>query len=186
MAEVSTQEHERRIAPALACAGRLKAAGLSIEEAQRAFLAFSEAARKIELPQLPEIARIRMRRMRAEHGMARFLMPSWWRWSWIVVRPNAKLPGGEASRAEWSVMQVTAKGTNMGNMSYCRFQNTLNDLRDCAEALDEIGDNLAELSKDEARAAAALIVVCQEIGGRFDEATNAGRVRLEDTWTLKL
>lgn len=58
----------------------------------------------------------------------------------------------------------------MGNMSYCRFQNTLKDLRDCAEALEEIGDNLAELSKEEARAAAALIAVCQEIGGRFDEA----------------
>ena len=58
----------------------------------------------------------------------------------------------------------------MANMSYCRFQNTLKDLRDCAEALDEIGDNLAELSKDEARAATALIAVCQEIGGRFDEA----------------
>lgn len=58
----------------------------------------------------------------------------------------------------------------MGNMSYCRLQNTLKDLRDCAEALEEIGDNLAELSKEEARAAAALIAVCQEIGGRFDEA----------------
>jgi hypothetical protein len=58
----------------------------------------------------------------------------------------------------------------MGNMSYCSFQNTLEDLRDCAEALDEIGDNLAELSKDEARAASALIAVCQEIGRRFDEA----------------
>lgn len=58
----------------------------------------------------------------------------------------------------------------MGNMSYCRFQNTLQDLRDCAEALDEIGDNLAELSKDEAKAAAALIAICQEIGGRFDAA----------------
>ena len=58
----------------------------------------------------------------------------------------------------------------MINMSYCRFQNTLNDLRDCAESMDEIGDNLTDLSKDEARAAAALIAVCQEIGGRFDEA----------------
>lgn len=58
----------------------------------------------------------------------------------------------------------------MANMSYCRFQNTLEDLRDCAEALEEIGDNLAELSKEEARAADALIAICQAIGGRFDEA----------------
>ena len=27
----------------------------------------------------------------------------------------------------------------MGNMSYCRFENTLNDLRDCLEALREDG-----------------------------------------------
>ena len=56
----------------------------------------------------------------------------------------------------------------MSNMSYCRFQNTLRDLRDCAEALDEIGYNLAELSRDEAEAADALIQICQEIGGLFD------------------
>lgn len=58
----------------------------------------------------------------------------------------------------------------MSNMSYCRFQNTLKDLRDCADALEEIGDNLAELSKEEARAATELIAICQEISWRFDEA----------------
>ena len=34
----------------------------------------------------------------------------------------------------------------MANMSYCRFQNTLGDLRDCAEHLDDA------LSYDEKRA----------------------------------
>lgn len=58
----------------------------------------------------------------------------------------------------------------MSNMSYCRFHNTLKDLRDCVDALDEIDYNIAELSKDEARAAAELIAVCQEIGRIFDEA----------------
>jgi len=29
----------------------------------------------------------------------------------------------------------------MSNMSYCRFQNTASDLRDCQEALQEILDN---------------------------------------------
>lgn len=56
----------------------------------------------------------------------------------------------------------------MSNMSYCRFQNTLQDLRDCAETLKNIDYNLAELSKDEAKAAAALIAVCQELGDGFD------------------
>jgi hypothetical protein len=51
----------------------------------------------------------------------------------------------------------------MSNMSYCRFQNTLGDLRDCAKALEEIDGNLAELSKDEARAANNLIELCRLI-----------------------
>lgn len=51
----------------------------------------------------------------------------------------------------------------MSNMSYCRFQNTLRDLRDCAEALEEIDGNLAELSKDEAQAANGLIELCKRI-----------------------
>ena len=40
----------------------------------------------------------------------------------------------------------------MSNLSYCRFQNTVSDLSDCADALEEIDGNLAELSRDEARA----------------------------------
>jgi hypothetical protein len=47
----------------------------------------------------------------------------------------------------------------MANMSYCRFQNTLNDLRDCQEALDEQDC----LSNDEARARDKLIALCVEL-----------------------
>lgn len=43
-------------------------------------------------------------------------------------------------------------------MSYCRYQNTLRDLRDCLKALRE--DGLLDLSEEEARAAAALADVC--------------------------
>lgn len=57
----------------------------------------------------------------------------------------------------------------MANMSYCRFRNTLQDLIACRDALDEIDGNLAELSKDEARAADELIRVCQYIGAGFDD-----------------
>jgi len=46
----------------------------------------------------------------------------------------------------------------MSNMSYCRFQNTLGDLRDCQENL---GDE--ELSKEEERARERLIEVCKKI-----------------------
>jgi hypothetical protein len=56
----------------------------------------------------------------------------------------------------------------MSNMSYVRFQNTLQDLRDCANALEEIDGNLAELSKEEARAANALIHLCADICNGYD------------------
>lgn len=51
----------------------------------------------------------------------------------------------------------------MSSMSYCRFQNTRPDLEDCVEALEEIDFNLSELSKAEARAADALIELCQRV-----------------------
>lgn len=45
----------------------------------------------------------------------------------------------------------------MSNMSYVRFENTLRDLRDCAEHLDD------ELSQREKEARERLIRLCQEI-----------------------
>lgn len=39
----------------------------------------------------------------------------------------------------------------MSNMSYCRFRNTLNDLRDCYEALDV--EDITEISTEELIAA---------------------------------
>jgi len=46
----------------------------------------------------------------------------------------------------------------MANMSYCRFHNTLEDLRDC---LEHIGD--IKISPDEKRAREKLIEICREI-----------------------
>lgn len=48
----------------------------------------------------------------------------------------------------------------MSNMSYCRFQNTLRDLEDCRDALQE---SFEDLSDDEKNAALELISVCKEI-----------------------
>lgn len=45
----------------------------------------------------------------------------------------------------------------MGNMSYCRFQNTLADLRDCEQNMDEAN------SVEEQRARYALIKLCYRI-----------------------
>lgn len=44
------------------------------------------------------------------------------------------------------------------NMAYCRFENTLSDLKDCN---DHMGDD--DLSKAEADARARLIELCKEI-----------------------
>ena len=46
----------------------------------------------------------------------------------------------------------------MSNMSYCRFQNTLHDLDDCLDHLED--DNL---SREEKRAKTQLISRCREI-----------------------
>jgi len=52
----------------------------------------------------------------------------------------------------------------MGNMSYCRFENTLADLRDCQEHMDD-----KDLSSEEAKARLRLIRVCSQIEGDFGE-----------------
>jgi hypothetical protein len=46
----------------------------------------------------------------------------------------------------------------MPNMSYCRFQNTLKDLRECNDHLDD-----QNLSEDEEAARIALIKLCEII-----------------------
>ena len=53
----------------------------------------------------------------------------------------------------------------MSNMSYCRFQNTLGDLEDCAEALF-CGD---ELSDEESGAKDRLGQLCCEIAENFGD-----------------
>lgn len=53
----------------------------------------------------------------------------------------------------------------MANMSYCRFNNTLSDLEDCRDALNE--ENISSLA--EKRKAKRLLAVCREITDNFDE-----------------
>ena len=58
----------------------------------------------------------------------------------------------------------------MANMSYCRFQNTLGDLRDCYDALnDEDADSLDEMDDDEKSARSRLIKLCGKIFRDFEE-----------------
>jgi hypothetical protein len=53
----------------------------------------------------------------------------------------------------------------MANMSYCRFENTFKDLRDCFDAL--MGDD--ELSEDEQRYKKYLVALCTTISEYYDE-----------------
>lgn len=46
----------------------------------------------------------------------------------------------------------------MANMSYCRFENTLNDLEDCAEHI--LDDDLSEREKKNRK---MLIDICRDI-----------------------
>lgn len=60
----------------------------------------------------------------------------------------------------------------MANMSYCRFQNTVLDLQDCYDALEEMGDNeaiLKDLSSEELRSKKRLIRLCEDIINDFGE-----------------
>lgn len=56
----------------------------------------------------------------------------------------------------------------MANMSYCRFQNTVEDLRDCEEYLDS--NNLSE-SEDSARD--RLIAICKRISDAYSKESQS-------------
>ena len=58
----------------------------------------------------------------------------------------------------------------MANMSYCRFYNTLIDLEDCKNALEDFLDNDENVisSEEERRKAKKLIEVCHEIADSWD------------------
>ena len=53
----------------------------------------------------------------------------------------------------------------MSNMPYCRFRNTLEDLRDCNDYLDTD----EELSVEEERARRRLVKLCTQIAANYGE-----------------
>ena len=53
------------------------------------------------------------------------------------------------------------------NMSYCRFQNTLEALRECVDALEEIDHDIENLDSDERHAALHLAYLCQQFADDF-------------------
>jgi len=61
----------------------------------------------------------------------------------------------------------------MSNMSYCRYRNTLIDLLDCVEHLEQDIDRVFEGENDleERTAMLALIRVCKRIAEDYGDAT---------------
>ena len=56
----------------------------------------------------------------------------------------------------------------MPNMSYCRFENTLNALQDCYDALQDGEAEDHDLSETEERAKVRLIELCTIISEEYD------------------
>lgn len=62
----------------------------------------------------------------------------------------------------------------MSNMSYCRFENTSNDIADCIEALDESNWDLQEMienasSEYEARGMKRFVRLCKEVAENYED-----------------
>jgi len=55
----------------------------------------------------------------------------------------------------------------MSNMSYCQFENTLSDLRDCEEWLNEHQPD--ELSDTELKAFRRLVARCKRIAENYED-----------------
>ncbi len=75
----------------------------------------------------------------------------------------------------------------MGNMSYCRFQNTSQDLADCENALTELlggvdgdGEDAQSLSLDETYAAKRLVRHCINILQLFANELGLGALAYAD------
>ena len=59
----------------------------------------------------------------------------------------------------------------MSNMSYCRFENTLNDMVDCLRALEEEGMDTLE-SRSELEAAEDLMLTAKKFIKVYEEAAS--------------
>lgn len=60
----------------------------------------------------------------------------------------------------------------MANKSYCRFHNTLTDLYDCQNALEDFiqKDENTISSKEERMYAKKLIAICKQIADNYEES----------------
>ena len=57
----------------------------------------------------------------------------------------------------------------MANMSYCRFTNTLSDLRDCYEHFDDDLSGDDGMNPEEREARLEMIKLCREIADGYED-----------------
>lgn len=69
----------------------------------------------------------------------------------------------------------------MPNMSYCRFQNTNNDLKDCHDALSDVGDVEKELSPEEFKAFLRMVLRCRDIADDYGDYLEMQKPQQEPT-----
>lgn len=66
-------------------------------------------------------------------------------------------------------------------MSYCRFQNTLSDLRDCQAALEDLFMGCGDpLSRDEQAAAVELVEVARQVVALVAEEAGVDELPIHD------
>jgi hypothetical protein len=63
----------------------------------------------------------------------------------------------------------------MGNMNYCRFENTSHDLQDCLDHMDE-----SDLGESEIRARKHIIVLCVDIALDYGKEVGKEIQEMED------
>jgi hypothetical protein len=56
----------------------------------------------------------------------------------------------------------------MANMSYCRFENTVNDMDDCINVLYDVVYDGEEISDSEKSYAKRFITLCKKVAEEFD------------------
>jgi hypothetical protein len=59
----------------------------------------------------------------------------------------------------------------MANMSYCRFENTSNDLKDCVLTMEEEMEDLSDLNEYELRAFKHMKTLCERFLESYERLT---------------
>tara|TARA_R100000781_G_C4064042_1_gene122085 strand:- start:659 stop:892 length:234 start_codon:yes stop_codon:yes gene_type:complete len=71
----------------------------------------------------------------------------------------------------------------MGNMSYCRFENTARDLQDCLEAIEN--NEMTDMSDYEVHGLGCLLDTCKEIVANRHEIVRAIKKHNEEQEKLE-